>query len=194
MRITAREKRVIAAGAVAVLAVMVYYAMTLLPDREELRRTVELKKKMLLKQRETLSGEEIYKARLEQYSKQLEQDMTKLLPGDNPNVAAAELQKMLKDFADRSSVEITGRNVLAPKKPENGIQKVSVRIDTNCNPEQLVQFLTAVENCEKFLTIDELTINSIRVLRRFELRPNLTISGYIAAQETKAEEKPQTAA
>ena len=192
MKITARERRVIAVGAVAVLAVVVYYAMTLLPDREELARTVELKKKMLLKQRETLSREEIYKERLEEYKKHLEQDMTRLLPGDNPNVAAAELQKILKDFADRSSVEITGRNVIAAKKPENGIQKVSVRIDTNCNPEQLVQFLTAVENSERFLTIDELTITSMRVQRRYELRPNLTISGSIAAQETKAAEKTET--
>jgi len=192
VKVTGREKRVLAVGVIAVLAVMAYYALTLVPDGEDLARTVDLKKKMLLKQRETLSREEIYKTRLEQYKKHLDQDMTRLLAGDNPNVAAAELQKILKDFADRSSVEITGRNVIAAKKPENGIQKVSVRIDTNCNPEQLVQFLAAIENYEKFLMIDEFTINSIRVRNRYELRPNLTISGYIAVEETKAEEKPAT--
>lgn len=192
MKVTGRDKRVLAVGAAAVLAVMAYYALTLLPDGEDLARTVDIKKKMLLKQRETLSQEEIYKTRLEQDKKHLDQNMTRLLAGDNPNVAAAELQKILKDFADRSSVEITGRNVIAAKKPENGIQKVSVRVNTNCNPEQLVQFLAAIENYEKFLTIDEFTINSIRVRNRYELRPNLTISGYIAAQETDAEEKPAT--
>ncbi len=188
---TAREKKVIVAGAVVVLAVLAYYATTLLPSNEELGRTVELKKKMLLKQRETLAREEIYKSRLEQGKRRLEQHMTRLLPGENPNVAGAELQKILTDMAAQSSVDITQKNILPARKAEDGLQKVSVRIDTTCTPQQLVQFLTAIENYEKFLTIDEFTITGIRMQRKYEIRPSLTISGYIASTETKPAEKSE---
>jgi hypothetical protein len=50
---------------------------------------------MLLKQRETLAGEEIYKKRIDQYSGRLQKETALFLPGENPNVAGAELQKIL---------------------------------------------------------------------------------------------------
>lgn len=195
MKVTPREKKVIALAAVIAAVVMVYFAVDkLLPDGEDLSQTVELKKKMLLKQRETLGREETYKQRLEQYTEHLQQDLTKLLPGDSPNVASAELQKILKEFADQSSVEITQRNTLPAKKAENGIQRVSVRIETNCTPEELVHFLAAIENHEKFLTVDEFTITGFRNQRRYDIRPSLTISGYIHAEEKEPEKKAETGA
>jgi type II secretory pathway component PulM len=192
VKVTARERRVIAVGAVLALGVLVYYALGRLPDSEDLSQAVDLKKKMLLKQRETLAREETYKSRLEQYRKLLEQDKTHLLPGDNPNVAGAELQKILTDFADQSSVEITQKNILPSKRSEDGIQKISVRIDTTCAAEQLVQFMAAIENYEKFLTIDELTVTGIRgVQKKYEIRPSLTVSGYIGSRESTPDEHPE---
>ena len=189
MKVNAREKKVIVGGAVIVAAVSIFYALALfLPSREGLSETVELKKKMLLKQRETLTREETYRTRLDQYTKHLQDDMTRLLPGDNPNVAGAELQKILKDFADRSGVEIMQMSVLPEKSAQEKITRVSVRIETNCVLEQLVQFLTDVENYDKFLTIDEFTITSFPVQKKYIIRPSLTVSGYINSSETKTGE------
>ena len=191
MKLTAREKRFIVIGACLVAAVLVFYTATLwLPDRDALSQTVDLKKKMLLKQREALSREDVYKARLDQYRKRLDQDMTRLLPGDNPNVAGAELQKILKDFADQSGVEITQRSIQPEKKLQDGLTKITVKVDTNCAPEQLVQFLAMIENYQKFLTVDEILVNSFKIQKRYEIRPSLTVSGYISPQVKKAPEKP----
>jgi hypothetical protein len=190
VKISAREKRFIFIGAAVVGAMLIYYAATmLLPDREALSQSVTLKKRMLLKQRETLSREESYKARLEQYQKRLNQDMARLLPGDNPNVAGAELQKLLKDFADQNGVEITQKSIQPERKLPNGLTKVTVRIDTNCDPEQLVGFLAAVENYEKFLTVDDFTVNSFKLQNKYQIRPNIAVSGYIASSG-KPGEKP----
>ena len=187
MKLTAREKKVIGFGACVVAAVLIYFAITLLlPNSENLSHNVGLKKRMLLKQRETLSREALYKTRLEQFSGRLETYRARLLPGNNPNVAAAELQKILKDFADQSGVEITMKNILPEKKIQDLLTKVSVKIDTNCNLEQLVQFIAAIENYEKFLRIDDCTISGFRVQRRFEIRPSLTIAGYISTREEKS--------
>jgi hypothetical protein len=191
VKITSREKRIIVIGICVAAAVMIYYAATLLlPDREGLSQDVLLKKKMLLKQRETLTHEQTYKKRMEQFGVRLQKEMTLLLPGDNPNVAGAELQKILKDFADQSGVEITQKNILPERKIQDLLTKVSVRIDTNCTLEQLVQFVTAIENYEKYLKIDECMINGFRIQKRFEIRPSLTIAGYINTQREKPKEAP----
>jgi type II secretory pathway component PulM len=189
VKVNAREKRVIVGGAFVAAAVAIFYVLTsLLPSRVGLSETVELKKKMILKQRETLNHEEGYKVRLEQYTKRLQEDMTKLLPGDNPNVAGSELQKILKDFASASGVEITQMSLLPEKSAQSKISRVSVRIETNCVLEQLVSFLTSIENHDKFLTIDEFMITSFVVQKKPVIRPSLTVSGYITSSESKTGE------
>ncbi len=188
MKLTIREKRIIVIAACVAAAVLIYYVATLvLPTSGDLAQSVDNSKKMLLKQRETLSREANYKLRLEQFKRNLETYRTRLLPGDNPNVAGAALQTILKDFADQSGVEITQKNILPPeKKTQDLLTKISVKIDTNCNLEQLVRFISAIENYEKHLKIDDCTISGFRIQRRFEIRPSLTVSGYISTREEKS--------
>ena len=95
--------------------------------------------------------------------------------------------KTLTDFAESSGVEITQKSVLQEEKVDNQLSKISARIVTRCDMEQLVQFLTEVENYNKLLTIDEFTIRSVRNRRETEMRPNLTISGYISSNDSKSE-------
>lgn len=186
MKVTSRERKFILVGSLVVIAVLAVYAITkLIPDGDDISMQVELKKKMLMRYRETLNGESTYKTRIEQYRRQLEQQMNRLLPGSNSNLAAAELQRIVKEFADQSGVEITQRNPRPEEKVQNmeSIVKVSVRIETSCTPDKLVQFLTAIQNYEKLLVIDEFLISSYRVSRRYEIRPNMTISGFVSVPE-----------
>lgn len=184
MKLTLREQRVVIAGSAVALAILIFYAITsLLPDRDALLREVDQKKSMLLKQREILSLEDSYKKKAGQSDAHLAQILTRLLPGDNSSVAGAELQKVLKDFADQSGVEITQRTTLPDKKVQDSdlLTKISVRIETNCDLEQLVNFLTAIENYDKFLKVEELIINSYQFQKRFEIRPSLIVIGYISS-------------
>ncbi len=188
MKITAREKKfLIGGGSITGLGILVFLALALIPSRSDLDNTVRLKKTMLMKERETLGQEESYKLRVEQYRQRLGEDLKRLLPGDNPNVAGAELQKTLKDIADRVGVEIMRKDIQREQKVQDNLVKVSVRIETNCMPDQLVQFLAAIENYDKFLTVDLLAINSFKMQKRYETRPSLTVSGYIMVPETKPE-------
>ncbi len=194
MNITGRERKVIISGAVAAAAILVFYAVNLqLPNSESLAQEVDFKKKLLLKQREILSNENTYEERMEEYARRLEQNRLKLLPGDNPNVAGAELQKLLMDFASQSGVEITQKNQLPEKNIQDILTQVSIRIQANCDPEQLVNFLTAIQNYGKFLKVEEFTITGIPVLKKYRIRPSLTVVGYIASQKAEtAGENPET--
>ena len=190
VKVNLREKRLIIAGIVTAAAVGIFYAGTmLLPDSQNLSRNVELKKRMLLSQREILSREDLYRTRLEQYRKQLDLDLTRFLPGDSPSLAGTELQKVVKAFADQNGVDITQRTILPDKKVQDTVVKVSIRIETNCAPEQLVQLMAAIENYEKLLKIDEVQITAFKLAKKYEIRPSMTISGFISVPEDKT--KPQ---
>ena len=190
VKVNLREKRLIIAGIVTAAAVGIFYAGTmLLPDSQNLSRNVEIKERMLLSQREILSREDLYRTRLEQYRKQLDLDSNRFLPGDSPSLAGTELQKVVKAFADQNGVEITQRTILPDKKVQDTIAKVSIRIETNCAPEQLVQLMAAIENYEKLLKIDEVQITAFKLAKKYEIRPSMTISGFISVPEDKT--KPQ---
>ena len=200
MKVSKREKVILGAGIAVAVAILVYYAATtFLPDQERLLGEVEVQKSLLLRQRTLLAQEEFYATRASETQGGLAQVMTQLLPGDNANVAGAELQSILKDYADQNGVEITQKNNLPEQKvpDSDSLVKVSVRITINCNLEGLVSFLTAIENNDKFLKVEELTINTTPAQRqrRYELRPpTLTVAGYInVPAASKPDEKSASA-
>ncbi len=191
MRISTREKYFLIAGAVAgVLTLVLLLGDRWMPSGKDLSNSSEHKKKVLLKYRETLNQEEAYKTRLAQYQQRLKQDEARLLPGDTPSIAGAELVKVLADMASRIGVDISRKDVQPEQKVQDNLMKISVRIETNCLPDQLVQLIAAVENYEKSLSVDELMINSFRIQKRYEIRPAIKVSGYILAPPAKPGEKP----
>jgi hypothetical protein len=182
VKLTLRERRILFAGIVAVIAISIFYAMiSLLPDRERLLQKVDTDKNIILKQREILGLEQSYRKRAEQGDNHQKLVMTRLLPGDNSNVASAELQKVLKDFADQNGVDITVKTTMSEKKvPDNDfLTKVAVRIEISCNLEQLVNFLAAIENYDKLLKVEELVITSFRMQKIYQIHPSLMVVGYI---------------
>jgi hypothetical protein len=197
VKINSREKRVLISGVVVAVAIGIFYLVTwLLPNSDDLSKKVEGDKDTIRRQKDTLKHEKMYQDLVDQYKKRLDQDMTLLLPGDNASVAGAELLKLLKDFADQNGVNITSKSNLPEKKIQGMATKVSARIEASCDMDQLVRFLTAIENYPKFLKVEELMINSFRMQaqKKYEIRPGLTIAGYISLREEKLPEKPASAA
>lgn len=189
MKITPRERKFIFFGIAVVAAVAIFYLTgLLLPDRESRAQQVETKKSMLLRYRQMLSQEETFKNQVEQYTAHLQQDMTRLLPGENPNVAEADLQKLLMSFADQSGVEINRNNTLPDKKIGDDLIKVSVSIEVRSDLDQLIQFLAAVQNHDKFLKVEQFQITSYQTQRRQQIRPSLTVVGYIRSKEPESSE------
>jgi Tfp pilus assembly protein PilO len=195
VKISPRDKNFLTAGVIGVIAVAIFYALMSLPNSDELAQKLEQLKDTYNRQTKDLEREPVYRTQIAEYKQRYEKDMAHLLPGDNSTVAGAELLKLLKDFADKDGVNITSRNNL-PDKKQGMLTKISARIDTSCDIEQLVRFLSEIENYSKFLKIEELMISSFRmpVQGKYEIRPNLTVAGYILTQEEKPSEKPASKA
>jgi type II secretory pathway component PulM len=181
VKISARERKLLMVGGTITILVFAFYLMSsLLPNSSELTRTVDSKRAMLLKQKEIISQEDGFKARITQYEQRLNQDRTRLLPGDNPSTAAAALQKVLKDFADQSGVEITSTTTLPDQKIQDILTKITVQLSVNCTLDELVRFLTMVESYEKYLRVEQLYIQQIPTRNRVEIRPQIKVTGYVA--------------
>ena len=189
MKVTLREQRYIAVGAVVVAALLIYYGFSLMLDnRADISSKVEQKRKILIKQRETLARKAAYLEELNISKQRLQNDMNRLLPSASSSVAASELGGIIENFANASGVEIIQRNPQAEKRIDDKITRVSIQIQANCVIDQLVQFLTAIENYDKHLTVTQFQIFSIgrfqnQVPRK--LSPQITISGYMYSPAAK---------
>jgi hypothetical protein len=106
-------------------------------------------------------------------------DRNLLLPGATPAQAEQELGKILQNLALASQVDL----ILKAKQPDQQVSqnltKVAIRLESNCGFEQLVMFLDAIKSYETFLRVEELTVNSFPMKGRTEIRPSLTVSGFI---------------
>ncbi len=181
MKITNREKKFLIVGAGLSAIVLVYYlAALLIPSGEDLTAEVETKRRLLLRQKEEIALEEGYQARIQEYEQRLKENLDRLLSGDNPAAARSELQTLLQDVADQSGVDITATIIQADQKVQDTLTKISVQLTLNCNIAELVRFLTAVENYQKFLKVEELYIQALRMRNRDEIRPQLKVAGYVS--------------
>lgn len=173
-----------------VAAVIAFYlAPMVLP--EDLDVSVRQKQNALRQDKEILGLEEGYKARISEAQQRLKQDQDRLLPGENAAAAGAYVHKVLQELANASQVEITRTTPLQDQK-QDILTKISVGLDINCTIDQLIRFLTAIENNDKFLKVENLQIISRPQRNRDEIMvPSLRVVGYIAtpAPAPKAAEK-----
>jgi hypothetical protein len=177
-------------GGIIVAAVIAFYVTPMVLP-EDLDVTVRQRQNTLRQDREVLGLEEGYKARIAEAQQRLKQDQDRLLPGDNAAAAGTYVQKVLREFANASQVEITRYTPMQDQK-QDILTKISVGLDINCSIDQLIRFLTAIENNDKFLKVENLQIISRPQRNRDEIMvPSLRVIGYIAtpAPAPKAAEK-----
>jgi len=181
-----REKRVLYAGIAIAVVIMIYYAATLFsPGGEEsLEERVATQEGLLRRQRELVVREDFYRKRIEEAESGIEKIQARLLPGNNATVGTTELQRMLSEFAEQSGVVITTRSNLQEKRvaESDSLTKVSVRVGLDCTLEDLVDFLIAVKNHDRFLKVEEMAINTAVQQKQMVIRRplNMIIAGYIS--------------
>ena len=186
MKASAREKKTLYAGiAIAAIIIIYYVATSFSPgDGESLADKVATQESLLVRQKELIGRKDFYEKRIEDTEDDLVKIQARLLPGNDAGTAVMELQRILDDFAERSGTVITSRTILPERKvaDSDSMIKVSVRIQLDCTLEDLVDFLTAVKNYEKFLKVEEIQISVNLTQRQYVFRRPvpMSIAGYIS--------------
>ncbi len=173
---------------IVVLTILVYY-LGIIPLFEMKKRAEEeiaLKKRVLLKYEKYLQNRKMIEEELNQTLKTHATIQMRLLPGENPQLGAANLQEIVKKISEKNNISIRSFRILEPKEL-NIYRKISLQIDFNPinSMLNLGQFIYDIENYEKDLMISEMDLLVFNPRMPNSIQGNLVISGLMKGVKTK---------
>ena len=191
-KLKGRKKNLLLLLVAVVLVVVIYEfgVVALLESQRKVRDELGLKTKMLGRYDEFVrTGKEI-EVELGQVESQVEALQAKLLPGDTPQIMAANLQEMLKKLSEKNGIQIRSFRIGEPKEL-NFFLRVPVIIEINPTKSMssLTYFLYDIENADKFLVISDLNLTAPNMRNPTEVQGNLTVTGFARNAQPKGKVK-----
>jgi len=178
-KINERERKFIVLGGIAVFLIIVYHVYGLYADfktqAEEYSGTRVL---MLEKQLAKLSDRESLKKRADEIKKEVARHEMLFLKGNKAPVAAAELQKTVKDIASSLSIEIRLERALNPVD-EEFFMSVPVEIGFTSSTARLKSLLERLRATPFLINITEMQVRVLNVSKPEDINVTLVVSGYI---------------
>lgn len=110
----------------------------------------------------------------------------RLLESDKPPVVAARLQNTLKEMASEEGVNIISEKQLSIIERDPFIE-IPIEITLKCSITKLTNLIYDIEDFEKFLDISKLNVRVVNIRKPIDVRADLTISGFILAQDVSKE-------
>jgi hypothetical protein len=174
---------------IGVVIFVLIFTLGILPMVEATRRMKEeiaLKRKVLLKYSEFLQKRKTVEEELGRVQKRYEEVQQRFLPGETPQLSAANLQEVLKKLLEKNGMTIRSFRVLEPKDI-SPYKKISIHTDFNPvnNMLSLVQFIHDIENHDKKLMISEMDLLVPNPRMPNNIQGSLVISGLMKMSEPK---------
>lgn len=177
----------------SILGIIVLYFFGIMPwveARKKIEEEIKLKHHLVLKYQEYINGRKDIEEDLKILKARLEKIKKRLIEGETPQLASANLQEIIKKMAASKDIQIRSFRILEPKDL-NYYRKISIQIDFNPNNSllNLVQFLNEIENHEKVMVISEMDFLIFNIRRPNNIQGSLTISGWMEKEKSKGKEK-----
>ena len=186
------QKRVFWGFIVIAVSILIYAlgVRSLVEATKKAEEEIVLKKKVVTKYESYLQNRKTVEESLDRTLKQYEQIQERLLPGETPQLGAANLQEIVKKLSEKNGIGIRSFRILEPKEI-NSYRKVSIQIDFNPTNSMLSlgQFIHDIENQEKELMISEMDLLVMNVRMPNNIQGNLVVSGLMKGTKTKEKGK-----
>jgi hypothetical protein len=145
------------------------------------------REQQLSKYRRALVRKGNYTQLLEQARKNMTDNEALFIRGDNPSLAAVELQTIVEGAAGKSGVALNQRNISASRKKNEFFNEITMTVAVEATPAQVSAFLAELRNAPKFIVVPNVQLAPKEVLHEAPqkgnftktLRANLTISGLL---------------
>ena len=186
MKISARERRYLIAGGLAVAAYLaaVYVIEPLISSQFRVREEIG-KRAALLERHQLLASEkDRYRQRVEGLKAQLHQGEALYFNREKLPLVAAEIQGLLHKLGDEAGLTIIRENVPPPKKVEM-LTQVTVELSVRGEMRAIRDFLYKVHTAPKLLTVPKLTIRGTTSRAQPALMADLQVAGYTTGEEEK---------
>jgi Type II secretion system (T2SS), protein M subtype b len=151
------------------------------------------KEQQLSKYRRALVRKGNYTQLLEQARNNMAADQALFIRGDNPSLAAVELQTIVEGAATKTGLTLNQRNISAARKKDDFFNEITMTVALDATPLQISSFLTELRNAPKFVVVRTLQLAPTEVPHEAPpkggfkkvIRANLTISGLLPAPARK---------
>lgn len=183
MKIGKREKKVLILGGIALFLILSYLFYDWFTGYRNNLQVERDSKKIQLSH---LIGKITEKGEIEKRAAEAKTELRevekRLIPGDKPAVGAAELQKILKDMASLSGIEIRSEKIINPVDL-NVYTAVSVEVIFVSTVAKLRDLLYSIETSPFLLVIPDMKIRVTNVRNPTDIQVNLTVRGLIKRSE-----------
>lgn len=189
LRISQREKKFLATGGVIAFLILTYYSVTWYRDfRISTGEYIETKRIALQKQLNKISEKEDIQKRLETVSAEVKGLEKGLLSDNRPPVAAADVQKVLKDMALSLGIDIKSERALNPI--DEGLYiGVPVEIGFTAPTAKLKDMLLKIKTSPLLLVIAEMKIHVTNINNPVDAHTTLIVKGFIRKPQRASEDK-----
>jgi hypothetical protein len=163
-RLSARERRVVAAGAlVSALALLTVWAVLPFARRWQERETaIAAQQTRLMQLHSLVEAEDAARQSLTSRQRARSAVRQRLVTGSTPALAASNLQALLQGYADSSRVNLDRVDLVAEPgaASDHALPVIPVRLSGQGDIYGLTGLLKRLQHGEKLLVIDELSVNA----------------------------------
>ena len=184
IQIAPRDKKVLIVGGVFIVVYLLFVLIAQPAFRENKLASQKIQDKILFIQKcyEILNQKSYYKAKSTE-NKSIHTTLSqRFLNQAKPALAAAEQQRLLEELANQTGVNIIRFRVDKPKYVEK-LLTISTQVTVRSKLRNLTNFIHRLENNQKFMIIEEISMQRTNKADLEELQTQLTVSGFIKKME-----------
>ena len=184
IQIAPRDKKVLIVGGVFIVLYLLFVLIAQPAFRENKLASQKIQDKIIFIQKcyEILNQKSYYKAKSTE-NKSIHTTLSqRFLNQAKPALAAAEQQRLLEELANQTGVNIIRFRVDKSKYVEK-LLTISTQVTVRSKLRNLTNFIHRLENNQKFMIIEEISMQRTNKKDLEELQTQLTVSGFIKKME-----------
>ena len=189
-KLSPKDKKALAIGGICI-GIYLIGVLGIKPiylKQEEIKQQIENKIFFIKKYYEILNQKAYYKQK-SKVTRRIDTELTRrFLDQKKPALAAAALQKILESYARQTSIRIESSRTEKSKYLEK-ILSIPVELNVRSGLRDLIRFIHLIENHQKFMVLEELTIRKINGINPEALQTRLLILGFIQQLEPESPQK-----
>ena len=187
IQITSRDRKVLFAGGTFIVSwlIFIFIAQPTYQESKKLNEKIQDKILFIQKCYEILNQKSYYKT-ISTENKLLRTTLDQRFSSQTkPALAASEQQNLIEKLSNQTGVNIIRFRVDKHKYVEN-LLTISTKVTTRSKLRNLTNFIHMLESNQKFMVIEEITVQRINKTDLEELQAQLTINGFIKTMETES--------
>ncbi len=160
-RLSPRDQRTLKVGGVVAGFLLLLYLGLYFFDPLVAENPQVEEKELLLQRYLRLAGSTEVKTQLAEREERRTALRAGLLESRSVSLAGAEWQRLVRDLAESKGIELVRSEFLRVQETNSEYSLVSGRVQFRCRPDQLVDFLIALANSPKLLSVPQLKAYSL---------------------------------